>query len=66
MHGLGGRVRTAADPVERARKAVGMRVATALRAVEAVHEPLARHLRLAVRTGRFCTYAPESPVRWHT
>jgi tetratricopeptide (TPR) repeat protein len=64
--GLGGRVRTAADPVERARKAVGMRIGTALRAIDAVHRPLARHLRLAVRTGRFCSYRPEHPVRWHT
>jgi len=64
--GLSGRARTAADPVERARKAVAMRIATALRAIEAVHRPLARHLRLAVTTGRFCRYLPEHPVRWHT
>jgi hypothetical protein len=64
--GLGGRRRAAADPVERARKAVAMRIATALRAIEAVHRPLARHLRLAVTTGRFCSYRPENPVRWHT
>jgi hypothetical protein len=63
--GLGGRARPAADPVERARKAVAMRIATALRAIEAVHGPLARHLRLAVTTGRFCSYRPEHPVRWH-
>jgi hypothetical protein len=64
--GLGGHPRAAADPVERARKAVAMRIATALRAIEAVHRPLARHLRLAVTTGRFCSYRPENPVRWHT
>jgi hypothetical protein len=64
--GLGGRVRAAADPVERARKAVGMRIGTALRAIDAVHRPLARHLRLAIRTGRFCSYRPEYLVRWHT
>jgi hypothetical protein len=64
--GLGGRVRTAADPVERARKAVGMRIGTALRAVEQVHRPLANHLRRSVTTGRFCAYRPEQPVTWHT
>ena len=36
-YGLGGRPRTVGDPVERARKAVGMRIATAVRAIAAVH-----------------------------
>jgi hypothetical protein len=62
--GLGGRDRRTGDPVERARKAVGMRVATAIRAIAEVHEPLARHLRRAVRTGRFCSYQPEEPTAW--
>ena len=30
-----------------------MRIGTALRALDEVHPPLARHLRLAVSTGRF-------------
>jgi hypothetical protein len=64
--GLAGRPRAGVDPAERARKAVAMRIATALRAIEAVHGPLARHLRLAVTTGRFCSYRPENPMRWHT
>jgi hypothetical protein len=55
----------AADPVERARKAVAMRIAIALRGIEAVHRPLARHLRHAVITGRFCSYRPERPVNWN-
>ena len=36
-------------------------------AVDAVREPnflLARHLRNAVRTGTWCVYEPEAPVRW--
>jgi hypothetical protein len=64
--GLGGRVRVAGDRVERARKAVTMRIATALRAIEAVDPALARHLRLAVSTGRFCVYRSEDPVAWRT
>jgi hypothetical protein len=41
-----------------------MRIGTALRALEEVHPALARHLRLAVGTGRFCAYRPEQAVRW--
>jgi tetratricopeptide (TPR) repeat protein len=62
--GLGGRARTAGDPVERARKAVTMRVGTAVKAIAEVHPPLARHLRASVSTGRFCSYQPEDPVAW--
>ncbi len=62
--GLGGRARTGGDRVERARKAVTMRIATALRAIDGAHPALGRHLRLAVRTGRVCAYRPEHPVAW--
>lgn len=62
--GLGGRARTDRDPVERARKAVGMRIRTALRAIAEVNPGLARHLDQSVTTGRFCAYGPEYPVRW--
>jgi hypothetical protein len=64
--GLRGRVRAAGDPTERARKAVHMRIATALRVIAEVHPTLGRHLRQAVSTGRFCVYRPEQPVRWRT
>ncbi|HZQ86356.1 MAG TPA: AAA family ATPase [Acidimicrobiales bacterium] len=64
--GLGGKARTTGDRVERARKAVTMRVGTALKAIEGVHPDLARHLRLAVSTGRFCTYRPENEISWDT
>jgi len=63
-YGMGGRVRTTGDPAERARKAVSMRIATALRAIREVHPTLARHLDLTVATGRFCVYRPEEPVDW--
>jgi hypothetical protein len=64
--GLGGRPRMEGDRTERARKAVTMRIATALKAIDAVHPELARHLRLAVSTGRFCAYRPEQPTSWTT
>jgi hypothetical protein len=64
--GLRGRLRASGDPAERARKAVHMRITTALRIIADVHPPLARHLRQTVSTGRFCVYRPEQPVRWRT
>jgi hypothetical protein len=62
--GLGGRDRLAGDRVERARKAVAMRIGTALQAISEVHPTLARHLRVSVATGRFCVYRPEERVTW--
>lgn len=64
--GLGGRARVTGDPAERARKAVSMRIAAALTAIEHVHPPLGRHLRASIRTGRFCVYEPEDDVTWYT
>ena len=63
--GLGGRDRLAGDRHERARKAVAMRIQTALRAIGEVHPALGRHLQASVATGRFCVYRPEQPVKWH-
>ena len=60
--GLGGRARIAGDPTERARKAVTMRIRAAIATIAAHDEALARHLRNAVKTGRVCSYDPESPV----
>jgi tetratricopeptide (TPR) repeat protein len=62
--GLGGRARLEADPVERARKAVSMRIRTALKAIAEVNPGLARHLDRSVTTGRLCSYRPEQPVIW--
>jgi hypothetical protein len=62
--GLGGRARRSGDPVERARKAVTMRIRSAIAGIEAQDEALARHLRNAVHTGRVCSYEPEPPVTW--
>ena len=63
-YGIGGRPRRTGDPAERARSAVGWRIRDALRRIEAVHPELARHLRVSVRTGAFCRYAPDRTVDW--
>jgi hypothetical protein len=62
--GLGGRVRITGDRTERARKAVAMRIGTALKAIEPVHPELAQHLRNSVSTGRFCSYRPDQELSW--
>jgi len=62
--GLGGRSRRTGGAAERARSAVTQRIRSTLRRIEAVHPKLGRHLQRAVRTGAFCVYSPEEPVRW--
>ena len=42
----------------------GDRIEDAVRRIEAAHPELGRHLANSVRTGTFCTYSPERPVRW--
>jgi predicted ATPase/class 3 adenylate cyclase/tetratricopeptide (TPR) repeat protein len=63
-YGLSGRARTAGDPSERVRKAVTNRIKDSLSRITAEHEPLGKHLANSVRTGSFCSYAPEHPMAW--
>jgi hypothetical protein len=62
--GLGGRARRLGDPAERARKAVYNRVRDAIAAVDAQLPALGRHLARSIRTGTYCSYRPDRPVRW--
>jgi hypothetical protein len=62
--GLSGRGRATGSAVERARSAVGWRVRAAVRHAVELHPELGRHLTHAVRTGTWCSYRPEAPVRW--
>jgi hypothetical protein len=60
--GLGGRPRRAGQASERARVNVQRRMTEALKRIEDAHPPLGAHLKRAVRTGAFCSYAPERDV----
>ena len=64
-YGLGGRARRVGSGAERARTAVTARIRDAIRRIGAAHPALGQHLLRSVRTGTFCVYEPETPVRWH-
>jgi tetratricopeptide (TPR) repeat protein len=62
--GLSGRSRATGSASERARSAVGWRIRAAQRHAADMHPELGRHLKHAVRTGTWCSYRPETGVRW--
>ena len=61
--GLGGRSRTAASAVERARVNVSRTIGAVVKRIAAGSPALGQHLAAAVRTGYFCSYAPDPRVR---
>jgi tetratricopeptide (TPR) repeat protein len=63
-YGLGGRARKAADVGDRARKAVTSRIRESIDRIGKEHPSLARHFENAIRTGTFCSYQPDRPLRW--
>jgi hypothetical protein len=63
-YGLGGRARKAADVGDRARKAVTSRIRESIDRIGKEHPALARHFENAIRTGTFCSYQPDRPLRW--
>ena len=63
-YGLGGRIRRSGSAAERARTAVTARIRDAIRRISEAHPELGRHLARSVRTGTFCVYEPDQPVRW--
>jgi hypothetical protein len=62
--GLAGKARRLGSPVERARTAVTWRIRSAIRKAVTVHPALGKHLENSVRTGTYCTYAPERTMDW--
>jgi tetratricopeptide (TPR) repeat protein len=61
--GLRGRDRKAASASERARVNATRTIKSAIRRIAENDEELGRHLEHAVRTGTFCSYAPEPRAR---
>ena len=64
--GLGGRDRELPSPGERARVSVTKAIRAAIKSIERQSPALGAHLAAAIRTGRFCSYAPpgEAPPQW--
>lgn len=64
--GLGGRIRRAGDPNERARQSVTKALVRTIRKIAEADERLGRHLSNTVRTGITCRYEPDPgrPVIW--
>ena len=60
--GLGGRDRQAASSSERARSTVRKVVKAALNRISDHHAALGRHLTTSIKTGTFCSYAPDEPL----
>ena len=61
---LTGAPRSAPTPTERARINVKNSINVALHAIANEDTPLFRHLRNSVKTGAFCSYAPDYDLRW--
>ena len=63
-HGLGGRIRKLTDIPDRARKAVSLAIKRSISNIEKEHPSLGGHLRNSIKTGRICSYSPDSPTPW--
>jgi hypothetical protein len=64
--GLKGKIRTSHDNLDKTRSAITWRIRNAIQKIEKVHPILGKHLAAAVKTGIFCSYAPEKPIKWIT
>lgn len=62
--GLRGKSRKLADPTDRARAAVTLRIKTAMQKIETALPSMAKHLQNNIKTGTFCTYSPENRINW--
>ncbi len=63
--GLSGRDRPQGSGSERARINVARNIRRAIAAIDKVAPQLAAHLTVSIRTGHYCTYAPEPAARIH-
>jgi len=59
-----GKSRKAADPADKARKAVTMSIRRSLDKIQHDHASLGRHLDNAIQRGVYCSYSPDVPIEW--
>jgi len=62
--GVGGRTRKVSSSVEKARTAVTWRIRSAIKKIGQVHPALGKHLKISIKTGLICEYAPEKELNW--
>jgi TolB-like protein len=61
-----GRIRKSADPGDKIRSAVTLRIRSSIKKIASVHPALGIHLSNSIKTGFFCSYKPEKKVIWIT
>ena len=64
--GLKGRIRKSHDNLDKTRSAVTWRIRNAIQKIEKSHPILGKHLSASIRTGIFCSYVPETSIKWIT
>lgn len=64
--GLGGRVRRAGAPEERARVNITRAIKIAMCKITEHHPVLGQHLAMTIKTGAYCSYTPDTrlPITW--
>lgn len=62
--GMGGKTRKVNDPIDKMRSAVTWRIRNAIQKIEKSHPALGKHFTHSIKTGLFCSYRPEKPVKW--
>lgn len=62
--GMGGKTRKINDPMDKIRSAVTWRIRNAIQKIEKSHPALGKHFTRSIKTGLFCSYSPEKPVKW--
>ncbi|MCL6266078.1 tetratricopeptide repeat protein [Flagellimonas myxillae] len=63
--GLSNKIRKSGSSLEKARSAVTWRIRSAIKKMEKAHPKLAKHLSNSIKTGTYCSYAPEAPHYWN-
>ena len=62
--GMGGKTRKVNDPMDKIRSAVTWRIRNAIQKIEKNHPALGKHFANSIKTGLFCSYCPEKPLKW--
>jgi TolB-like protein/tetratricopeptide (TPR) repeat protein len=62
--GLRGVIRQANDEMEKTRSAVTWRIRHIIQKIGKHHPAFGKHLNASIKTGLFCSYRPEKPMKW--